>query len=95
MAEKLTTEASAKKPAKKETPAPAKKQAKKSEKNGFFAKAARFFREMKSESKKVVWPGKKQVINNTGIVLGVMAVVGGGIWLVDWIFAFLRGLLLG
>jgi preprotein translocase subunit SecE len=70
--------------------APAKKSDKKP---GFFAKASRFFREMKAESKKVVWPSKKQIINNTGIVLGVMAVVGGGIWIVDWIFALLRGLL--
>ena len=70
--------------------APAKKSDKKP---GFFAKASQFFREMKAESKKVVWPSKKQIINNTGIVLGVMAVVGGGIWIVDWIFALLRGLL--
>lgn len=70
--------------------APAKKSDKKP---GFFAKASQFFREMRAESKKVVWPSKKQVINNTGIVLGVMAVVGGGIWIVDWIFALLRGLL--
>ena len=72
--------------------APAKKSDKKP---GFFAKVTRFFRELKAESNKVVWPSKKQVINNTGIVLGVMAVVGAGIWIVDWLFAFLRGLLLG
>lgn len=29
-------------------------------------------REMKSELKKVVWPSKKQVINNTGVALVVM-----------------------
>ena len=64
-------------------------------KPGFFDRISRFFRELKSESKKVVWPSKKQVINNTTIVLAVMAVVGGGIWIVDWLFGFLRGLLLG
>ncbi len=73
-----------------------KTSAKKSDKKpGFFDRISRFFRELKSESKKVVWPSKKQVINNTSIVLAVMAVVGGGIWIVDWLFAFLRGLLLG
>ena len=29
------------------------------------AKIARSFKDMKGEIKKVVWPGKKQVINNT------------------------------
>ena len=29
----------------------------------------RWFREMKSELKKVVWPNKKTVVKNTGIVL--------------------------
>ena len=59
----------------------------------FAAKISRFFKDLKGEMKKIVWPSKKQIINNTGIVLGVMAVVGGGIWIVDWIFALLRGLL--
>jgi len=73
-----------------------KTSSKKSDKKpGFFARISRFFRELKAESKKVVWPSKKQIINNTSIVLAVMAVVGGGIWIVDWLFAFLRGLLLG
>ena len=29
------------------------------------------------------------------IVLSVMAVVGACVWVIDWLFAFLRGLLLG
>lgn len=71
--------------------------AKKSDKNkvGFFGRVSRFAKDLRSETKKVVWPSRKQVVNNTGIVLAVMAVVGAGIWIVDWIFAFLRGLLLG
>lgn len=72
--------------------APEKKSDKKP---GFFAKVTRFFRELRAESNKIVWPSKKQVINNTGIVVGVMAVVGAGIWIIDWLFAFLRGLILG
>lgn len=72
--------------------APEKKSDKK--KPGFFARVSRFARDLRSETKKVVWPSKKQVINNTGIVLVVMAVVGAGIWIIDWVFAFLRGLLL-
>ncbi len=36
--------------------------------------AAKFFRELKSELKKVVWPSKKTVLNNTGVVLAVMCI---------------------
>ena len=43
----------------------------------------RWFRELKSEMKKVVWPTKKKVINNTGIVMGVMAFMGLFLFAVD------------
>ena len=36
----------------------------------------KYFRDLKSEIKKVVWPSRKQVINNTGIVLTVMVIAG-------------------
>ena len=52
-------------------------------KKGFFASVkervfefGRFFRDIKSEMKKVVWPGKKQIINNTIVVLVVVAIAG-------------------
>ena len=73
--------------------APEKKPGKK--KTGFFQRVSRFAKDLRSEIKKIVWPSKKQVINNTGIVLGVMAVVGACVWVIDCLFAFLRGLLLG
>ena len=37
---------------------------------------AKYFRDLKSELKKVVWPSKKQVVNNTGVVLATMAALG-------------------
>ena len=43
----------------------------------------RYFKELKSEMKKVVWPTKKKVINNTGIVMGVMAFMGLFLFAVD------------
>ena len=58
-------------------------------------KARRFAKELRSEIKKVVWPTKKQVLNNTCVVGAVMIAVGGFIWIIDWIFAILRGLILG
>ncbi len=43
-----------------------------------------FFRDYKSEIKKIVWPSFKDVVKNTGIVLIMCAVVGALIWLVDF-----------
>ncbi len=42
-----------------------------------------FFREYKSEIKKIVWPGPKNVVKNTLVVLAVCAVVLLIVWLVD------------
>lgn len=33
-----------------------------------------YFRDLKAEMKKVVWPTKAQVLNNTGVVLSVVIV---------------------
>ncbi len=35
-------------------------------------KVAKWFKDLKSEFKKVVWPSKKTVINNTSVVLAVV-----------------------
>ena len=37
---------------------------------------SRWFREMKSELKKVVWPSGKQLVNNTVVVLVAVLIVG-------------------
>lgn len=39
-------------------------------------RVVKFFKDLKSELKKVVWPSRKTVVNNTGIVLVVMLIVG-------------------
>ena len=61
----------------------AAKAEKKDAKPGFFQRIARWFREMKSELKKVVWPTGKQTVNNTLIVIACVVVVGIFIWLFD------------
>ena len=43
----------------------------------------RWFREMKSELKKVVWPDKKTVMKNTLTVLLCTLVIGVCIWVFD------------
>ena len=52
-------------------------------KPSFFARIGKWFREMRSELKKVVWPSRKQLINNTLIVLGAVLVVGIIVFLFD------------
>ena len=47
----------------------AKKDKKSEKKPGFFARVGKWFRDMKSELKKVQWPTRKQTINNTLIVI--------------------------
>ena len=54
-------------------------------KQNVFKRIARWFREMKSELKKVVWPNKKTVMKNTGTVLLCSLVVGACIWIFDFV----------
>ena len=51
----------------------------------FFQKAGKWFREMKSELKKVIWPTPKALRNNTLISLGMMVVSAVVIWGFDQI----------
>lgn len=55
----------------------------------------KYFKDARSEFKKVVWPSRKQVINNTIVVLVSMVVSGIAIWGVDSIFMLLIKLMLG
>ncbi len=62
-------------------------------KESLIKKASRFLRELKSEFKKIVWPSKKQVVNNTLVVIGVVLVMGIAIWILDFLFIEGFGLL--
>ena len=64
-------------------------------KPGFFKRVAKWFREMKSELKKVVWPTRKQLINNTVVSVVVMLVSALGVWGFDQIAGLLVQGLLG
>ena len=55
----------------------------KSAKPGFFARIGKWFKELRSELKKVQWPTRKQTVNNTIIVILCCIVVGIFIWLFD------------
>ena len=58
-------------------------------KKNIFARAwgaiCRYFRELRSELKKVVWPTPKQVGKNSLVVAACVLVVGIFIWLFDFV----------
>lgn len=60
-----------------------KKQARKNP----FGGIVKYFKEVKSELKKVVWPTFKQIKNNTIIVLVSIVIVGAFIWILDFGFS--------
>jgi preprotein translocase subunit SecE len=57
--------------------------ASKGEKRTLFRRVIQFFRDYKSEVKKIVWPGLKDVVKNTVIVLIMCLLLGVIIWGVD------------
>ncbi len=73
------------------------------EKNSLKAQAAKkpkksivkYFKDARSEFKKVVWPSRKQVFNNTVVVIVSLVVSGIAIWGVDTIFNIALMLALG
>ncbi len=50
-----------------------------------WAATCKYFRELKSELKKVVWPTPQQVLKNALIVCGCVLVVGAFVWLFDFV----------
>ncbi len=66
-------------------------------KKKFFTRIADWFRGMKSELKKVIWPTARQTTNNTLVVLAVCAasaiVLGGFDWLASKLVQVLISLL--
>ena len=70
---KTDKKSSDKKPAEKKSD---KKSDKKDKKPSVFSRIAKYFRECKSEIKKIVWPTPKATFRNMGIVLVVLLVLG-------------------
>ena len=62
-------------------------------KPGFGKRIGNFFREYKSELKKVVWYPKKDVVRDTGIVVVALVASGVVIGLLDFAFVNLIRLL--
>ena len=70
----------------------------KDEKSGVSAipsRVSKFVRDQKSEIKKIVWPGKKQVVNNTAVVIGFVLVAAVVVGVFDAALAAVVSLVLG
>ena len=64
--------------------APKKEAVKKTNgKLGFFARVKKWFRDMKSELKKVVWPTPKQTAKNTLVAIVMIVVCAIVLWAFD------------
>ncbi len=62
-------------------PATAKVAVKKTEeKLGFFKRVAKWFRDMKSELKKVVWPSAKQTTKSSLVAIGMIVLCAVVLW---------------
>lgn len=59
----------------------AKKSSDKSKKPNRIVK---WFKDLKSEFKKVVWPSRKQVLNNTAVVVGTVVIASAFVGALDY-----------
>ena len=64
-------------------------------KPGLIRKISTFFREVRVEMKKVIWPTREEITKYTAVVLFMIAVLGAFITIVDNLVAFLTKKLLG
>ncbi len=64
----------------------------KKKQEGFFSKVKSFFsvKEIRSEMKKVVWPTKQQIVNNTTVVICVAVVLGAFVFGIDFVMTAIR-----
>lgn len=54
----------------------------------------KYFRDIRSEFKKITWPSKKQVWNNTLVVLVTVLIFGIVVWTLDYLLVSGRDLLM-
>lgn len=62
----------------------------KDQKVSFFGRIKQFFKDLRSEIKKIVWSSGKDTLKNTLVVLMVVLIVGIGVWIADALLVKLR-----
>ncbi len=65
----------------------------KTNKKPFFARIKKYFKDTKSELKKVTWPSKEQLKQNTAVIIAFIIAIGIFLFIFDAIFAWLTSLL--
>lgn len=60
----------------------------KKEKVKFGTKLANWFRGVKSELKKIIWPTPDKITKDTGIVIITVVIVAAFLSIVNWVFHF-------
>lgn len=98
MADKKASAANATQPKgdKKEKKADGKKKVPFTQKvKSWFAGVVKYFKDVKSEMKKVVWPSKKDTKNNTIVVIVVVAVAAVCMLVLDVVFGGAIHLMIG
>lgn len=68
---------------------------KKGKKPGFFKRIGRYFKDLKNELKKVIWPTKKRVFHSTIVVIITIVLVCIFVVVLDFIFNGLISLAFG
>lgn len=51
-------------------------------------KMTTYFRGVKAEMKKVIWPNKKELLNYTGVVIMISAIVAFIVWILDLVIHY-------
>jgi len=94
MATKVTESTDAKIKPRKEKPKPPATARPAPARDTVITRISRYLREVQTELKKTNWPGRPELIASTQVVLGLIAVVGVYIFLVDvslyWLFKVLH-----
>ncbi len=63
-------------------------------KNSFFKRLRKYFRDVWGEFKKIVWPSRKQIINNTTVVVVTILVFAVVVFALDGLFGLIRTLII-
>ena len=64
-------------------------------KKSFFSRMSKFFKETKSELKKVTWPSKETIKKNTGVIIVFIIIVALFLFVCDSAFSTLSRLFIG
>lgn len=60
----------------------------------YFGKATQYYRDVVTEMRKVVWPTRQELIDQTIVVLTVSGILALFTFVVDWVINYVMGLLL-